>query len=334
MDTLFAQEPETATPQDLNDLAQQLVTVEARKQDFETITEAKIEEAALFVGGCKAAEEWIEADRVAKVKPLNDEVRDINKAHHTVKEGFTQARQFVEAKVATWRSEQKRLADERQRLELERAAEEQRQRALALQQKQEALAKAEAAARLEAEQAKLEEAHIDVRLQKARHTLQQLEEGAPERLNPDYEQRLLRAQERVIDLEVEKNHLESVQVDTTHLAQQREELAVLEAEAAAPVIAAVVEVAPSTVKTAKGSVTFGEEKKDWVLPGWDRKKKFKTADLVLPQDLAKLPERIQFLLRASVLDVPQLNALYNAGTPLPKPFGETVTMGGSVVRKA
>ena len=54
--------------QDLTAYEQQLSTISAQGQDLTTITADKLEQAALFIGGCKAAESWIEADRVADAR--------------------------------------------------------------------------------------------------------------------------------------------------------------------------------------------------------------------------------------------------------------------------
>ncbi len=317
--------------QDLTALEQQLVTYQEKTKEFETITEDKLEEAAIFVGGCKAAEKWIESERIAKVKPLNDEVRTINTAHNTVKNGFEQARTTVERKVSLYRIEQKRLADERQRLELEEAARVQREKEAKLQAERDALAKQEEEARIAQEQADLEETNLDRKIERAERELADLQESAPENMDAAYQRKLQTREERVLMLCAEKAALAPVVVDTSAADATREEIARLEAEVAVPVVAQVVEQTPKTIKTGAGSVSFKDSKMTWILVGWDQKVKKCSLDLVDKTVLATLPEEIRWLLKVSILDVPALNASYKNKEAFPHPFGEVPVFGGSQV---
>lgn len=323
----------TVAEQDLGALEQQLVTYQERTKEFETITEDKLEEAAIFIGGCKAAEKWIESERTTKVKPLNDEVKTINAAHNNVKTGFEQARTTVERKVSLYMVEQKRLADERQRLELEEAARVQREREAKLQAEREALAKQEEEERIAREKADLEETNIDRKIERAERELSDLQESAPENMDAAFQRKLQTREERVLTLRAEKAALAPVVVDTSEADAKREEIARLEAEVAVPIVAQVVEQTPKTIKTGAGSVSFKDEKKTWCLPSWpDTTKKFYTRDLVSDEEMEALPPRIAFLIRHSILDAPTLNKTHGAGLKFPKPFGEVGVFGGSQVR--
>jgi hypothetical protein len=259
--------------QDLNSLETQLATYKERAKDFDTITEEKLEEAAIFVGGCKAAEQWIEADRQAKVKPLNDEVRSINDAHNKIKGGFEASRKQVEEQVGAFKREQKRLSEEAQRKAIADAEREKREKEIKAEQERQRLAK--------------------------------LQEAMPETPTAAQQKQLAKAEERLTEAEI---------------------------EAATVAPAQVVEQVSNTIKTGAGSVTFGDDKKEWVLPGWDKKKKYRAMDVVDGKVLASLPAEIAWLLKVSVLDVPALNQSFKNRDKFPKPFGETEVFGGTTVR--
>ena len=312
--------------QDLTAYEQQLSTISAQGQDLTTITADKLEQAALFIGGCKAAESWIEADRVAKVKPLNDEVRTINDAHNKVKTGFAAARVKVEQAVSAYRTEQKRIADERQRLAIEEANRIERETQERLRLERERLAKLEEEERLAKEQAALDESDIDRKIAKAERELLAHEEAAPENMSERYRQQLLARQQRVIDLRLEKAGLVAAAVDTSKADATREQIAKLEAEAAVPVVAHVVEQVQKTVRAESGTVTFKDDKQDWVLGSWDKKSKVYGNDPLL-RNVDK-----DWLLQHCILDVPRINATFKAGNALPPAFGVVSTFGGSAVR--
>lgn len=113
----------------------------------------------------KGLQKMVEAERVSKVKPLNDEVKRINDEYKVPANFLAQAETVLKGAIGNYQAEQarkaaeaKRIADEKarqERIELERKAEEARQAAAKLEQEAQAAIEAgdESAASAIAEQA-------------------------------------------------------------------------------------------------------------------------------------------------------------------------------------
>lgn len=319
---------------ELEVLERKVSVLEVVAQGFATITAENQEEAMIHIGACKAAERWIEDTRDGKVRPFNDKVKQINTKCKGAASKWEAVRIRFENGVSAYRTEQKRIADEAQRIALEKARQEQAAKEEALRIEREALAKKEEEERIARETAELEEANIDFKIERAERELTELQESMPENMTAAQQRQLRTKEERVLTLRAEKAALEPVVIDTTETDRKREEIARLEAEAAVPVVAQVVEKVAKTVKTAAGSITIKDDKKTWILPGWNQTGKYKSMDVVNAKVFAALPTEIQWLLKVSVLDVPALNQSYKNRERFPHPFGEVAVFGGSTVRTA
>lgn len=304
-----------------------LIALQEKLTGLATITADNFEEAAIHIGACKAAERWIESERDKKVRPLNDEVKEINTRYKGCASKWESVRTRLERGCSLFRMEQKRLADEKQRLELEAARREQAEKEEKLRIEREALAKKEEEERIAREHAELQESNIDLKIARAERELSELQESMPENLSVAQQRQLRTKEERVLSLRAEKVALEPVVIDASAADAKREEIARLEAEVSVPVVAQVVEQVASTVKTGAGSVSFKDDKKNWALPGWNKTSKLYADSALLAGIDAK------WLLRFCIVDAVRLNAAYKSGEMFPKPFGEVVEFGGSMVRK-
>lgn len=318
----------------LEDMETKLTELQGKLDTLATITDENFEEAAIHIGACKAAEKWIEGERDSKVRPLNDEVKSINTRYKGAATKWQAVRERLERGCVAYRTEKKRLADEQQRLELEEARRVENERLENLRIEREKLEKEEEAERIARDKADLEEKNIDLKIERAERELMEFQESLPEELTYMQQRQLRTREERVINLRAEKVQLETVVIDTTKTDERREQIAILEAEAAVPVVAQVIEQVDRTIKTAAGSVTIKDDKTTWTLVGWDQKTKKCSMDVVEPSVLASLPAEIRWLLKVSVLDVPAMNQSFKNREKFPKPFGEVVKFGGSAVRGA
>lgn len=327
------QEDALEPAKDLDELKKQIVEYNAQAKDLAVITEANFRRAGIYTGACRAAENWIEETRLATTKPLRERVQEINDDHNAVKGDFASLRERIETAADLYLQEQERIKQEEQRLAIEEANRIERERVEKLRIEREALAKKEEEERIAREQAELEESNIDLKIERAERELNEFQESLPENMTAAQQRQLRTKEERVLSLRAEKAALEPVVIDTTETDRKREALAKLEAEAAVPVVAQVVERVAPTVQTGAGTTTFKASTMTWILPNWpDTTKKFFTRDLVSEQDMNALPARIQFLLRNSILDAPSLNKSYGAGTKFPAPFAEVREAGGSTSR--
>lgn len=329
-------QPQDDEPKKLEDLDKKFEIVERDAQHLGAITEANLNEAAIHIGAAKAAEKWIESDRVALVSPLNAKVKTINADHNKAAAKWELFRTKLEQKVCAFRTEQQRLRDEQQRLALLDAGTARKAAKDKLRLEREALEKEEEKARIEQEQALLLESDLDLKIQKAAKQLQDMEDAMPERASQTYLNGLTRRKENLLALQNEKAAIPPVAVSHAKIEERREAIAKLESEIAVPVVAHVVEQVAKSVQTGAGTVSFKDNKTTWALPSWDQKAKYAALDVAMepgfPVDFKTLPAEIQWLLKVSVLDVPLLNQSFKNRDVFPKPFGTVGVFGGSQVR--
>lgn len=91
------------------------------------------------LGQIKRLQKDVEADRVSKVKPLNDAVKIINAGYKAPLDFLANAEDFIKSKLLSWDTEQRRLANVA-RMAAEAAAAQERQRQAELEAQQRAQA--------------------------------------------------------------------------------------------------------------------------------------------------------------------------------------------------
>lgn len=94
---------------------------EARVRKLSVIDAATHEQAALFIGGFKTAEKWLEAKRTELVKPLNDEVSAMNKLYKPVIDTFLAMRKRVEQMKGEYEERERKRIETEQRKAIEAA---------------------------------------------------------------------------------------------------------------------------------------------------------------------------------------------------------------------
>lgn len=113
-------------------------------------------------------------------------------------------------------------------------------------------------------------------------------------------------------------------VAAVELESKAEELRVQAAE----IVPEVVPQESNKVQLESGATLSlgGKGKRIWTLPGWDKKKVLPALDSkfsTLIGDITKLPEGVQFLLRACDVNPVHLNAMWKVpGAKFPKPFAD------------
>lgn len=330
--------------EDPKQFAQHLEVLQRQAPAMTPADELSVKQCAALIETCTIASRYAEKRRTDLVKPLNTKVKEYNATWMPIVEGFDSIAKQISRRVTDWVQEQRRQDEARQRKaledarrereELERKAEAERQEAERIRLEAERKQRDEEARQQQVERDRLAaeeqrkvaaQAIIDAKNEKDR----QLQQSAYDRHMQEQQEQAARDQEaRQASLfEQERLEKEAAKLDTK--AEKHEVASTYVTPDVLPQQAKTIDIGSSKLVTKA-------PKKTWLLPGWDKQKPLKITDAKLAAlvgDLDALPPGVRFLLQHADLNPVHLNKSFGV-LKFPHPFGEVDDLGGAALRQS